>query len=167
MKLAPIAKDALDRKKRGKMPYVSDSPVSAQHDAAIGGVVAESLVETDDAAMSGRLDVVKKFVNFVFEKLDIKSPVKISLVGNRKENGLKTFAQHDEQNDTSMISTENRHLGDVLRSVAHELVHKSQFEQKKINGPVQDIGGPIEDEANAVAGQLVKEFGYDNPEIFE
>jgi hypothetical protein len=49
-------------------------------------------------------------------------------------------------------------LGDVMRSVAHEMVHKKQYEDDRIVKPVQDIGGEIEDEANAVAGQLVKKF---------
>jgi hypothetical protein len=29
----------------------------------------------------------------------------------------------------------------------------------------QDVVGKIEDEANAVAGQLVKKFGYENPDL--
>jgi hypothetical protein len=38
------------------------------------------------------------------------------------------------------------------------LVHKKQYEDDRIEQPVQDIGGEIEDEANAVAGQLVKKY---------
>jgi len=50
-------------------------------------------------------------------------------------------------------------------SAAHELVHHQQNQNKKLNQNVKDIGGPIEDEANAVAGQLIKKFGYAHPKL--
>jgi Zn-dependent peptidase ImmA (M78 family) len=49
-------------------------------------------------------------------------------------------------------------LGDILRSIAHELVHQMQHEEGRIEYPVQDVGGEIEDEANAKAGSIVKSF---------
>jgi Zn-dependent peptidase ImmA (M78 family) len=49
-------------------------------------------------------------------------------------------------------------LGDILRSIAHELIHQLQHQEGRIEYPVQDIGGEIEDEANAKAGSLVKTF---------
>lgn len=49
---------------------------------------------------------------------------------------------------------------DCCRSVSHELVHHWQFENNLINGPIKDIGGPEENQANAVAGALIKKFTY-------
>lgn len=51
-----------------------------------------------------------------------------------------------------------------MRTLAHELVHLKQLEigkEEKFNdGPdhLKDVGSPNENEANAVAGALVKEF---------
>jgi hypothetical protein len=45
------------------------------------------------------------------------------------------------------------------------LVHHQQNQKKQLSKNVKDIGGPIEDEANAVAGQLIKKFGYAHPEL--
>jgi hypothetical protein len=53
-----------------------------------------------------------------------------------------------------------------MRSVAHELVHHQQNENGKLKGKISNVGGPIEDEANAVAGELLKKYGIDNPEIY-
>ena len=50
----------------------------------------------------------------------------------------------------------NRALVDVLRSIAHELVHHKQYENDELKGDIPDIGGPIEDEANAFAGRFIK-----------
>jgi hypothetical protein len=45
------------------------------------------------------------------------------------------------------------------------LIHHQQNQNGKIQGQTQDVGGEIEDEANSVAGQLVKKFGYANPKL--
>lgn len=49
---------------------------------------------------------------------------------------------------------------DCVRTLAHEFVHLKQKQDGKIKEgvPVQNIGGPIEDEANALSGVLVKEY---------
>jgi hypothetical protein len=45
-----------------------------------------------------------------------------------------------------------------MRSIAHELTHKRQYEEDRVKHPVQDVGGEIEDEANAKAGIIIKKF---------
>jgi len=54
-----------------------------------------------------------------------------------------------------------------MRSIAHELVHHKQYEQERLKVQPPDIGGEIEDEANAKAGQYIKMFAKENPEIYE
>jgi len=171
MRLKEIVDDV--RKKKRNVPYVADSPVADALSAAGGGPVQEldqskeAIVEIEDEGMVSKMDTTTKFVNFVLNELGIENPIKVSLVDDREKHGLKTLAHYDEDNKHCTVYSKGRNLADVLRSVAHELVHGAQFEKGKINGPVQDIGGPIEDEANAMAGQLVKKFGYENKEIFE
>lgn len=129
---------------------------------------ASYLIQTDDENLdSKKFGKIKKFMNFSLHKLGIKSPIKVTVTKDRNLYGLKTMAHFNNEDSHCVVYSNNRNVADILRSIAHELVHKSQFENDKIKGKVQDIGGPIEDEANAVAGQLVKEFGYKNPEIFE
>jgi hypothetical protein len=42
------------------------------------------------------------------------------------------------------------------------MIHHKQNQEGRLNADeaIPDIGGDIENEANAIAGQLVKEFGY-------
>jgi len=63
---------------------------------------------------------------------------------------------------------QGRQMADVLRTIAHELVHQKQDLQGKITGNIPDIGGIIEDTANAIAGRLVKMYvkEYDAREIY-
>jgi hypothetical protein len=58
-------------------------------------------------------------------------------------------------------------LVDIMRSVAHEMVHHKQFEQGRLNVKPPDIGGEIEDEANAKAGQYIKMFAKENPSLYD
>lgn len=112
------------------------------------------------------VDTCNDFLSFISNELDLTTPYNVSLQNER--DGLKTLANYNLENGDIKIYIKNRGLADVLRSVAHEVVHHQQNQNGKLNnGPIQDIGGNIEDEANAVAGQLVKKYGYQNQHIFE
>ena len=109
--------------------------------------------------ITDRADLLQDFVVFVCKDLECM-PCPIDIVNGREGSGLKTTAQYDTQNQHVMVNAKNRHFGDVLRSIAHELVHHKQNVKGELSGPTQDIGGHIEDEANARAGALLKSFAY-------
>jgi len=109
--------------------------------------------------ITDRADLLQDFVVFVCKDLQCM-PCDIDIVNGRDSSGLKTTAQYDPNNHRVMINGKNRHFGDVLRSIAHELVHHKQNVNGELSGPVQDVGGDIEDEANARAGALLKSFAY-------
>ncbi len=74
---------------------------------------------------------------------------------DKRENDMTT-ASYDPNTHKVKVFCGNRLVADVLRSIAHELVHHKQNLSGELHYPVQDIGGKIEDEANALAGRLVK-----------
>ena len=120
----------------------------------------------------GFLDDDKKeklntFVKFVKDQLELKTVPTIYIQNVR--NGLKTTANYDynKENKVVKVNAKNRALVDVMRSIAHELVHHKQYEQGRLKVQPPDIGGEIEDEANAKAGQYIKMFAKENPEIYE
>lgn len=107
---------------------------------------------------------IVKFIKFISDELNLNDPFKVKLVTQRDDD-LKTYAYYNPSNGFVKVYCKNRGLADVLRSIAHELIHHHQNQTGKIQGPTQDVGGDIEDEANSVAGQLVKKFGYANPNL--
>lgn len=107
---------------------------------------------------------ITKFLKFISDELAFQNPYKVVLTKNR-DGDLKTYAYYNPSNGLIKVYCKNRGLADVLRSIAHELIHHHQNENGKLEKPVQDVGGEIEDEANSVAGQFVKKFGYANPEL--
>lgn len=120
----------------------------------------------------GFLDENKKkklneFVKFVKDELKLKKTPTVIVQNHR--NGLKTTANYDYTKDEKIIKvcSKNRALVDVMRSIAHELVHHKQYEDGKLEVRPPDIGGEIEDEANAKAGQFIKMFSKIDDTIYD
>ncbi len=104
-------------------------------------------------------DTLFKFTEFCVEVLPITGPVSIKLMPKRHK-GTGTTGGYNTQTNEITTRYEGRAIVDILRTIAHELVHQRQNETGELAkySYIPDIGGPIEDEANAVAGQLMKRF---------
>jgi hypothetical protein len=111
-------------------------------------------------------EILDKFVLFVKKQLELKTVPTIKVQNNR--DGLKTTANYDytKENKIIKVCAKNRALVDVCRSIAHEMVHHKQFEQGRLKVQPPDIGGEIEDEANAKAGQFIKMYAKEDPNIY-
>jgi|TARA_Y100001938_G_scaffold145020_1_gene220844 hypothetical protein len=112
-----------------------------------------------------RMELIQKFVDYVCDRLDIQGDVFISLQGSR--DGLTTTAQFNTQTNHIDIYSNGRHPVDICRSIAHELVHQKQLEEDRLYNGAGEDGTDIENEANSVAGVMIREFGRQNPEIYE
>ena len=112
-------------------------------------------------------DKLNRFVKFVKDQLELDTVPVIS-VQNHREN-IKTTANYDYTKDEKIIKvcSKGRALVDVMRSIAHEMVHHKQFEQGRLKVQPPDIGGEIEDEANAKAGQYIKMFSKEDQTIYD
>ena len=110
---------------------------------------------------------ITEFVQFVKKELGIEECPTIVLQNGRGE--LKTTANYDysKKNKIIRINAKNRSLVDVMRSIAHEMVHHKQYEDGRLNTPPPDIGGEIEDEANAKAGQYIKLYSKMDETIYD
>jgi len=112
-------------------------------------------------------NTLNAFVKFVVKKLQIENPPTIVIQNGRGK--LKTTANYDytKENKIMKVNCKNRLLVDVLRSIAHELTHHKQWEQGRLEVKPPDIGGVIEDEANAKAGQFIKMFAQIDNTIYD
>lgn len=134
----------------------------------IMGIISEGESQFD----SSEKKTIDDFVDFVKKELNINNDVEVKLQNDK--DGIKTTAVYkykdgeDEKFEDSEIRvfTLGRALVDVLRSIAHELVHHMQNEKGDLEGKVSNVGGPIEDEANSVAGEMIKKYGLKDPEIY-
>jgi hypothetical protein len=115
----------------------------------------------------GRMGLIKEFIKFTSQVLELKSLPKITLTSDKSK--TQTYAHNDIGHDHVIIYTGKRSLGDILRSLGHEIIHYAQ----KYDGSLDKYenpgatGTPIENEANAGAGILLRNFGKMYPQIFE
>ena len=110
---------------------------------------------------------LEEFVKFIKKELKIKHVPTIALLNTRKT--IKTTANYDYTKENKIIKAyaKGRLLVDIMRSVAHEMTHHKQWEDGKLKVKPPDIGGPIEDESNAIAGQLIKKYALIDNSIYD
>jgi 5'(3')-deoxyribonucleotidase len=110
---------------------------------------------------------IKNFINWVYDKENIKGSRPKIIFSNEKEGpDMHHTGWYRDSENLMWVYTGNRNLIDILRTVAHELVHRKQGIQGRIKGPSAP-GSKLEREADAQAGYLMKLYGADNPEILE
>lgn len=111
-------------------------------------------------------NITNEFVKFVAQELQLQSlPAKIKFVGSDYSKENLTFGTYDPQTDEIVIVKGNRHIADVLRTLAHEMVHhKQRINNEELNG---EDGSDTENEANAKAGELMRKFRKVRPELYQ
>lgn len=109
-----------------------------------------------------KFKVIKNFSLFCIKTFNIgDDEVNVILTAKKNPYGITTGG-YDRGNGV-YCRVEGRALPDILRTLAHEFTHYNQKLRGDfgIDDEVQDIGGIIEDEANAMSGRLVKMFVKD------
>ena len=115
-------------------------------------------------------EVIKEFVAFVQKKLGISDEQipKIVISYDEKEApNMKSFGKYTPETNELRVVAVNRNLADVLRTLAHEIIHHKQYKEGVLKPGSNDTGSEHENEANALAGAFMREFGKENPIIFE
>jgi hypothetical protein len=135
-----------------------EAPADGGGDGGGGESVHES-VSTEDT--------VTDFVGFCVEKLGIENNPKIRFKRDPAWSARnKTFGSYNHNTNELIVSMANRHVMDILRTVAHELTHQRQGEVADVPDHAGETGSKWENEANAKAGVLMREYGQHNPSLF-
>ena len=113
------------------------------------------------------LETLKHFIGFCKKELDIQSLPKISLVRDKGFVELRrSFGEYNPNEMTIQVFITGRNLADICRSLAHELVHHRQQELDLIYNDAGETGTDIENDANAMAGILMREYGKLNLGVY-
>lgn len=102
--------------------------------------------------------VVKQFIQMIQNEVALSKDVNIFFESNNTRIPMTTGVRLSNHN--IHVLAKDRLLVDVLRTIAHEWVHEYQHQKMglKDTDKIQDIGGPEENMANALAGVFVKKF---------
>ena len=111
------------------------------------------------------MKLANEFIKFAVKELGLKSlPKGIKFVGDDYSMKHLTFGTYTPATDEIVVVKGNRHPVDVLRTLAHELVHHKQRQDgHDLDG---EDGSETENEANAKAGELMRKFRTVRSEIF-
>ena len=132
----------------------------------------ESLNENKQKKTSHLTDekkqLIKEFVKYVAKELKLKTLPQIKLSTNNAEvKERHSFGYFRPGDNNIWVYTKNRNMADMLRTLAHEMVHHKQSEDGRIDINSGKTGSEIENEANAKAGVILRNFGKTHEMIYE
>ena len=113
-------------------------------------------------------EILKSFVRWARRRLDIKQMPRVWLHTNKEwSEKNQSFGQFDSRSRTLHVSLSDRHILDVMRTTAHELAHYRQHEIEPLPADAGQTGSHWENQAHAVAGELMREYADAHPEYFQ
>jgi hypothetical protein len=142
---------------------------------SLGKYIAQFLLEDEKPEMprltESQTATIGEFVKYACKNLAVQNPPR-NLTLSYDTNQVKdrrSFGYFDPNSHKIWVYVKNRNMADILRTLAHELVHHKQ----NISGAFEDAedpgadGSEFENEANAVAGVIIRKWGRIHPEIYE
>jgi Zn-dependent peptidase ImmA (M78 family) len=115
-----------------------------------------------------RIWLIEDFINFAADHLKIKTLPKITFIDDKSwVLDRHSFGEYNGLRKTIVMYIANRNLADILRTIGHELTHHKQNELDLLKAKSGMTGSSVENEANVVAGILMREFGKRNELIYE
>ena len=112
--------------------------------------------------------ILLEFIKFAAESLDLDSLPKFDFVfDNAASVERKSFGGYQPGAEHITITVKNRHINDICRTLAHEMVHyKQDLDNQLEEADAGATGSPQENEANARAAVVMRNWGKAHPELF-
>jgi hypothetical protein len=124
-------------------------------------IITESLSHNDAE------NIIGDFLKFVKNFLELDELPVINLIKD-SDYSIKhrSFGGYSPSDKSINVMISNRHIQDLLRTIAHETVHYKQ----DLNGELHDDSGTDgsqeENEANSTAAIILRKWGKMHPELF-
>ena len=113
------------------------------------------------------IEILGKFLPFAVNELKLKTVPKIKMhlrIGS--VDNQPSFGSFNSETKIINIAIEDRHPLDILRTLAHEMVHYKQNEETGLRPGAGATGSPEENQAHKLAGIVMRNFNKANPEFF-
>jgi hypothetical protein len=112
---------------------------------------------------------INHFIEYATKKLNLKEIPKVTLLTGKEYSEAKTsLGGYNPMSKEIFVVVDGRLTADILRTLAHEMVHRKQDELGLVKDEIKDgaTGSPIENQAHAVAGILMRNYGKINKQIY-
>jgi len=113
------------------------------------------------------VDALRDFLPLAMLELNITTLPKITFQKDIQSIEHPTFGRFTNEGNLIYVDIENRHPNDILRTLAHELTHFAQNERGELDQHSGDTGSNAENEANAVAGVIMRNFNAEYPQYLK
>ena len=113
------------------------------------------------------MDALRDFFPVAMQHLDLDHLPRITFVPEVTGHHAPTFGKFMNAENTIFVDIENRHPNDILRTLAHELVHYRQLMDHQLDAHSGETGSDEENQANAQAGVIMRNFNQQYPEYLE
>jgi hypothetical protein len=123
------------------------------------------IIENKENNKEDFVKMFSKFLPLAMEILELDHLPKIIFEPHVESSKQPTFGMYVEGKNTLYVALMNRHPNDILRTVAHELTHYKQDSQHRLNDESGVTGSPEENEANQMAGIIMRHFNKQYPEF--
>ena len=131
--------------------------------------VAKLFKEQNESLTYKKVAEINNFVEWATNKLKLAKRPAVKLITTLEYAKQKaTLGGYSPETKDILTVTDGRLIADILRSVAHEMVHRKQDEIGLLKNSVEDgkTGSNIENQANSIAGVLLRDYGKKNREIY-
>jgi pyrimidine deaminase RibD-like protein len=128
------------------------------------GMIWEQTASKDQPDL---MSAFKDFLPVAMRELDIKQLPPIKLLKQIPAGDQPTFGKFENDENVVYLGIAERHPVDILRTLAHELVHYKQNTEHQLAAGSGATGSPEENQAHEVAGVIMRDFNRLHPEYFE
>ncbi|CAB4133489.1 hypothetical protein UFOVP257_218 [uncultured Caudovirales phage] len=150
---------------RGKKQHTPQNIQSKEYGKMIAN---QNDQQVNEDVESGREQQILDFIDWCVGKLKISEKLPEIKFQDKKEGPDQHHTgYYDDQADIMWVYTGKRNLIDIMRTVAHELTHRKQHEGGRTYPGQSFPGSHIEQQADIMAGYLMKLYGKEHPEIIE
>ena len=123
--------------------------------------------DTESTNKDDFVDMFKKFLPIAIEVLEIQGLPKFVFEPTLETGDQPSFGMYSPDERTLYVALANRHPVDILRTIAHELVHFRQDQRDELNSRSGETGSPQENQAHELAGVTLRVFNRQYPEFLK
>ena len=110
------------------------------------------------------IDALRDFLPIAIAHLELDHIPKIKLVKSLDDT---TFGRYVDDEKVIYAVVANRNPVDILRTIAHEMIHYKQGQDEQLHSDSGETGSDIENEANAEGGVIMREFNEKFPQYLQ
>ena len=112
------------------------------------------------------ISALRDFLPLACKELKISKLPHIKLCLRVPDDHQPTFGKYVNDENKIYLGIEDRHPIDILRTLAHELIHYDQNLKNELDDKSGDTGSAQENEAHEIAGIIMRHFDKKFPHYF-